>query len=113
MTHVIPPPSSSASSTIRGGKDGETSERQQGCSNVDLAEAVVLVNNGKCFIVPSIVRVTRIGDKKSIFARTCCTRGVCVGTLLLLLLPGRGNGPACAHATIDVLLFLLCRLQDL
>ena len=112
MTHVIPPPSSSASRMI-GGKAGETSERQQGCSNVDLAEAVVLVYHGKRFLVPSIVRITRVGDKTSIFARTCCTRGVCVGTLLLLLFPGRGNGPACAHATIDVLLFLLCRLQDL
>ena len=66
-----------------------------------------------CIMASALSMVTRIGDKKSIFARTCCTRGVCVGTLLLLLLPGRGNGPACAHATIDVLLFLLRRLQDL
>ena len=61
----------------------------------------------------SIVRVTRIGGKNSIFARTCCTRGACVGTLLLLLLPWRSYGPASAHATIDVLLFLFSGLQDL
>lgn len=61
----------------------------------------------------SIVRITRIGGKNSIFARTCCTRGACVGTLLLLLLPWRSYGPASAHATIDVLLFLFSGLQDL
>ena len=51
--------------------------------------------------------------QEPIFARTCCTRKVCVGTLLLVLLPCRSYGPASAHATVDVLLFLLCRLQDL
>lgn len=33
--------------------------------------------------------------------------------LLLLLLPWRSYGPASAHATVDVLLFLLCWFQYL
>lgn len=33
--------------------------------------------------------------------------------LLLLLLPWRSDGPASVHATVDVLLFLLCWFQDL
>lgn len=33
--------------------------------------------------------------------------------LLFLLLPWRSYGPASAHATVDVLLFLLCWFQDL
>ena len=33
--------------------------------------------------------------------------------LLLLLFPWRSDGPASAHATVNVLLFLLCWFQNL
>ena len=33
--------------------------------------------------------------------------------LLLLLFPWRSDGPASVHATVNVLLFLLCWFQDL
>lgn len=52
-------------------------------------------------------------EDETISARTCCTRKVRVGTLLLFLFPWRSYGPASAHATVDVLLFLLRWFQNL
>lgn len=64
--------------------------------------------------VRALSRNDGLGDEdKTISARTCCTRKVRVGTLLLFLFPWRSYGPASAHATVDVLLFLLRWFQNL
>ena len=55
----------------------------------------------------------RVGER-FIGVRTCCTRETRVGIrLLLLLFPRRSDGPASVHATVNVLLFLFSRFQNL
>lgn len=80
----------------------ETSERRKGVSNIDRGSYV-----GVWLALCEFDRDGNVNGDWELSSPEPAARRACVGTLLLLLLPWRSYRPASAHATVDVLLFLL------